>query len=316
MDVVASIVDFLALSVQVRELRLLAMNVFVTGATGFVGSAIVRELLDAGHQVTGLARSDANAEALSRAGASVHRGALDDLDSLRAGARAADGVIHCAFPTNTFDFAASSAVDAKAIGALGEALVGTQRPLVVSSVLGFLAPGRLATEDTARPPNALPRVSEETALAFAPRGVRAMAVRLAPATHDTGVQGFVKALVRIAREHGAASYIGDGSNVWPAIHRRDAARLYRLALERGEAGRNYHATDEQGVPLRQLMQTIAHGLGVPATSLTPQAAAAYFGGLLPFAAMDCPASSTQTRAALDWEPQEIGLIEETTRATL
>ncbi len=292
------------------------MNIFVTGATGFVGSAIVAELLGAGYEVTGFARSEANASSLAARGVAVHRGTLDDLDSLRAGARAAEGVIHCAFMTDNHDFAASSAIDARAIDALGEALEGTGRPLVVSSVLGFLAPGRVATEDMVRPPDALPRVSEESARAFASRGVRAMALRLAPATHDDGVQGFVKGLVRLARAHGHAAYVGEGANVWPAVHRRDAARLYRLALEGGEAGRSYHATDEQGVPLRQLVETIARGLGVPVRSLSGDAASAYFGGLLPFAAMDCPTSSARTRAALGWAPREIGLLEETARATL
>jgi nucleoside-diphosphate-sugar epimerase len=290
------------------------MRVFVTGATGFVGSAVVRDLMDAGHRVVGLARSDQSAAALAAAGVEAHRGSLDDADSLRAGAAASDGVIHTAFNniSETTDFVAACEADRRAIEALGEALAGSDRPLVITSGTGLLPAGRLATEEDVPDPDshaAIRGASEEATLAFAERGVRVSVVRLAPSVHsDADKRGFVPSMIGIARAKGLAAYVGDGSNRWGAVHQLDAARLFRLALESAPAGARLHGVGEEGVPLREIAEVIGRHLNVPVASLSPQEAAAHFGWLAGFVAMDGPASSVLTQKQLDWHPQGIGLI--------
>ncbi|TDR76433.1 SDR family oxidoreductase [Paludibacterium purpuratum] len=285
------------------------MRVFVTGSTGFIGTPVVNELIAAGHQVLGLARSDAGARALAAAGAEVHRGSLDDPDSLRRGAAAADAVIHLAFIHDFSRFQENCEVDRRAIEAMGAELAGSGRQLIVTSgTAGMAQPGQLARETDVLPPDApLPRVSEQTALALLDRGVRASVMRL-PQVHDTLRQGLVSYLIALAREKGVSAYVGDGSNRWSAAHVRDVARLYRLALEKNEAGARYHGVAEEGVPMRDIATAVGRGLRLPVVSLTPDEAASHFGWLGMFAGHDLSASSAITRQNLSWQPTGPGLI--------
>jgi nucleoside-diphosphate-sugar epimerase len=287
------------------------MRVFVTGATGFIGSAIVQELIHSGHQVLGLTRLDAGAQSLVAAGAQVQRGDLEDLDSLRSGAAAADAVIHTAFIHDFSKFQENCEIDRRAIAALGDALVGSDRLLIVTSGTGMAnsGPGHLRTEDEPTVSSkVVPRAAtEEAAASVGDRGVRVAIMRL-PQVHDTVKQGLVTYAIRVAREKGVAAYVGDGLNRWPAAHRLDTAHLYRLALEKAEAGGRYHAVAEEGIPTREIAEVIGRGLNVPVVSLTTEEAAGHFGWLAAFVGWDIPASSARTREKLGWKPTGPGLI--------
>ncbi|OWA37475.1 3-beta hydroxysteroid dehydrogenase [Saccharibacillus sp. O16] len=278
------------------------MRVFVTGATGFIGTAVVRELLDAGHEVIGLARSDKSIAALEAAGAQPRRGTLDDLDGLREAAKEADGVIHLAYIHDFSDRESAELTDRLATDAMGEALAGTGKPLVLTSGALILEQGRLNTE--ADPAVGTGRYAEAAVSELAARGVRSSVVRLAPTVHGEHDHGFVRALVHIARDKGFAAYVGEGSNHWPAVHRLDAARLFRLALESAPAGARLHGTAEAGVPFREIAEAIGRGLNLPARSITPEEAGQHFGWLNFAASGDCRASSTRTQEMLGWNPQQ------------
>jgi nucleoside-diphosphate-sugar epimerase len=294
------------------------MRVFLTGATGFIGSAIVQELIGAGHQVLGLARSDASATSLAAAGAEVHRGTLEDLASLKRGAAAADGVIHTAFIHDFSAMAASGKSDNVAIETLGAVLAESGRPLVISSGIGLLKLNRPGTEEDAADGSSAGshRVASETlTLALASRGVRSTVLRLPPTVHGDGDHGFVPALIAIARAKGVSAYIGEGKNRWPAVHRLDAAHLYRLALEKGAAGSRLHAVAEEGVPTREIADVIGRRLKLPVVAKSPEEAAAHFGWLANFFAMDVPASSARTQERLGWRPKQATLISDLEKGT-
>jgi nucleoside-diphosphate-sugar epimerase len=291
------------------------MRVFVTGASGFIGSAVIPELLGAGHQVVGLARSDESARALVVAGAQARRGSLEDLDSLRAGADESDGVIHLAFIHDFSQFAANCEKDRHAIGALGSALAGSARPLIVTAGLGVLAPGRPATEEDPPIPSSAgyPRsVSEEAAASAVALGARVSVMRL-PQVHNPEKQGLITYMIAVAREKGLSAYVGHGANRWPAVHVLDAAKLYRLALEKGATGVRYHAVAEDGIALREIAEAIGRRVNVPVKSIAADEAAGHFGWLGHFVTADFLASSALTREWLGWNPVQPGLISDLDR---
>jgi nucleoside-diphosphate-sugar epimerase len=290
------------------------MRIFVTGVSGYVGSAVIRDLLEGGHQITGLARSDESAVRLSTSGIEVHRGALEDLDSLREGAAASDGVIHLAFSNigpNT-DFAAAAQQDLDAVEAIGSVLEYSDRPFVITTGTLMLALlGRLGTENDVLD-SSIPRVaSENAAIAMAERGVRSSAIRLAPSVHGEGdVHGFIPSLIGIARAKGVSAYVGDGLNRWPGVHRLDAARLYRLAFEAAPAGSRLHGAGEEGVPFKDIAETIGRQLGLPSVSIGADEAGDHFGFLSMFVSFDNPTSNALTREQVGWQPTHLGLIED------
>ena len=289
------------------------MRVFVTGASGWIGSAVVPELLAAGHEVVGLARSDASAQALSAAGAGVLRGNLEDVESLRAGARASDGVIHLAYIHDFSQFDENARIDLQAIKAIGAELEGSDRPFVITGGTAALTPGQVSTErDTVAPDHPLRAraVSEETALALADKGIRVSTVRLAPTVHGDGDHGFMSVIVATARDKGLSAYVGDGSNRWPAVHRLDAAHLFRLAVEQAPAGSVLHGIAEEGVSLRTVAEVIGRHVDVPVVSIAPEQAAEHFGFIGHLLAADIPSSSSLTRELLGWQPMQPGLIED------
>jgi nucleoside-diphosphate-sugar epimerase len=299
------------------------MRIFVTGASGWIGSALVPELIGAGHQVVGLARSDASAAAIAAAGAEVHRGSLDDLDSLRDAAGASDGVIHLAFKHDiafSGDFQGAADADRRAVETLGETLADTDRPLLIASGTAGVSPGRVATERDGH--ELAPAVGDgpharmataELVLSLASRGVRSSVVRLAPTNHGEGDNGFLARLVGIARERGVSGYIGDGANRWPAVHVLDSAHLFRLALEQAPAGSTLHAVADEGVQVRDIAAVIGRHLDLPVVSIAPEDAGAHFGWLAAFLGLDIPASSELTRELLGWQPAQPGLIEDLDR---
>jgi len=293
-----------------KQKRKLIMRVFVTGATGFIGTAIVQELIGAGHQVLGLARSDASAQKLIDAGAEVHRGDLEDLDSLRSGVASAEGVIHAGFIHDFTRFAEVCQVDKTAIETIGEVLAGSDRPFIVTSGTALVSPGKLASEDMISPFNpAWPRASEQAANATAASGVRSAIVRLSPSVHgDEDRQGFIPILINIAREKGVSAYIGEGLNRWSGVHRLDAAHLYRLALENAAPDARYHASAEEAITVKMIAEAIGKELNIPVVSINPEAADEHFGWFSHMAAIDCPASSKWTQHQLNWQPKHSTLL--------
>ena len=293
------------------------MRVFVTGATGFVGSAVTKELLGSGHQVLGLARSDTSAKWLQDAGAEVLRGDLEDLAALRRGASGADAVAHLGFIHDFGDFQRVCGVEGRALEAMGETLKGTNKPFVITSGTLLVSPGRVGTEEDASglTPEQFPRaITEITARKLADDRVKAMLVRLSPSVHGEGDHGFVPMLIHLAREKGTSAYVGEGANRWTGVHRLDAAVLYRLALENGVAGARYHAADEEAIPLREIAEVIGKRLGVPVVSVPQEKAAEQFTWMEHFVQMDGPSSSRLTRERLGWVPTQPGLVEELTRS--
>ena len=287
------------------------MRVFVTGATGFVGAAVVKELIEAGHQVLGLARSDASAGALTAAGAQAHRGDIEDAEALRGGAASSDAVIHTAFIHDFSRFQEVCAVEGRAIEALGSALAGSDRPLIVTSGTAMLKPGQLATEEDVSvfTPDQMPRViTEQAARTLIDQGVRVSLVRLSPSVHGDGDHGFVPTLIQTARDKGVSAYVGEGANRWSAVHRLDAAHLFRLVLEKGSGVGRYHAVAEESIPFRDIAAAIGERLGVPVVSKAPEEAADHFGWFAAFATLDCPASSRLTRERVGWEAERPGLL--------
>jgi nucleoside-diphosphate-sugar epimerase len=285
------------------------MRVFITGATGFIGSAVVQELLGAGHQVVGLARSDEAAAALEAAGAEVHRGSLDDLDSLRSAAAAADGVIHTAYIHDFSRMESAAQTDLAAVEALGATLEGSGRPFVTTSGTALIRPGQVVTEDDVADSGGHARLgTEQVVKGMAERGVRTSIVRPGASVHGEGDHGFVPVLIEIARSQGVSGYIGEGANRWPAVHRLDAATLYRLALEQGPGGSVFHAVADEGVPTREIAEVIGRHLELPVVSIAPEDAAEHFGWMGAFFGVDAPASSVLTQQRLGWNPVHIGLI--------
>jgi nucleoside-diphosphate-sugar epimerase len=286
------------------------MRVFLTGATGFIGSAVIPELIGAGHRVLGLTRSDAGAEKLKAAGAEAHRGSLEDLESLRSGTAASDGVIHCAFDHDFSNFVAICEKDRRAIEAMGSVLVGSDRPLVITSGTGMgnTVAGQAASEDNFNPNHQNPRKASELAgVAVAELGVNVSVVRL-PQVHDTVKQGLITYYVQLAREKGVVAYVGDGLNRWPAVHRLAAAKVYKLAFEKHAAGSRYNAVAEEGVSVREIAEVVGRGLKMPVVSLSPEEVPAHFGWLAGFIGYDMPASSALTQQRLGWRPTGPGLI--------
>lgn len=292
------------------------MQVFVTGASGHIGSALVPELIQAGHKVVGLARSDSSAAAVAALGADVHRGDLDDPESLREAASAADAVAHLAFKHDAMrvgDLAGAAAADLRAVEVLGDALAGTGKPLVIASGTGLLALAGLAGVGTEADvlPGGIRADAENAVVALADRGVRSSVVRLPPTVHSSlDRHGFIPALVAIARDKEVSAYVGDGSNRWPAGHTLDVARLFRLALEAAPAGTRLHAVADEGVPFREIAEVIGRHLGLPVVSVSPDQAQAHFGFLGPFVSLDNPTSSRRTQELLDWRPTHPSLIDD------
>ncbi|MFF7636666.1 SDR family oxidoreductase [Kitasatospora sp. NPDC008050] len=296
------------------------MRVFVTGASGWLGSAVVPELIDAGHQVVGLARSEESAATLTKTGAETLRGTLDDLDVLRDAAAACDGVLHLAFKHDiafSGDFQGAAEADRRAVDTFGEALAGSDRPFVIASGLLGVSPGQVATERDGHelhgtPPTGLEirHATAEATLALASRGVRSSVLRLPPTCHGEGDGGFVPSLIGVARAKGVSAYVGDGSNRWPAVHRLDAAHLFRLALEQAPAGSTLHAVADPGVPFRSIAELIGKHLDIPVTAISPDQATGHFGFLGALAALDSPASADLTRTQLAWQPTRSNLLDD------
>ncbi len=285
------------------------MKVFVTGASGFIGSAVVKDLLAAGHEVTGLARSDESAGAIIESGARVLKGSLEDLDILRQGASQADGIIHTAFVYGFHQFAKANEIDKAAIEAMGEALVGTNKSIVIASgMLGASKTNGFVTEADAFP--AFPRSSEAAVMAVAEKGVNASVVRLSPSVHDKGDRGFIPFMIAQALKHGASAYVGDGSNRWPAVHRLDAARLFRLAVEKGAKGVRYNAVGDESIRIREIAELIGEKLNLQVKSLLEDEVAAHFEWLSMFVGLDSPATSHKTQEQLGWKPTHIGLLDD------